>query len=657
MVLSNRFDTLLRRTNLAISVNARSSTYFYDAASRLRVVSDGTNPAGYSYIANSALVGQVAFTNNGTLSVTTTKQWDKLNRLTSVSSASIATLSSGYTYNTANQRTKATEADGSYWLNSYDGLGQVTSGKKYWSDNTLVAGQQFEYNFDDIGNRTLDKLGGNNLGQNLRSVHYTNNTLNQITGRDVPGYSEVIGSANSNATVTLWGDNGSYSPTERKEDYFWGELPVNNPTGAVWLTITNLAVLQHGTNTDIVASSTGSTFIKRTPEAFAYDADGNPASNRQWNIAWDAENRVASFEEQTPQPGQSNKLVTCVYDDRGRRLEKDVWSEQGGGLSELITRTRFIYDGWNVVAALDWDGTPLYSFTWGTDLSGSMQGAGGICGLLSMTVYATTNAGTYFYHYDGNGNVMALLNATNGAVAAQYSYGPFGELIRATGPLAQVNPFLFSTKFYDWETGFCYYGYRYYDPSGGRWLSRDPANERGGLNLYAFVANDALRQFDKLGLSVGTISAPVSQSFWSGNIIGGRGWKIRLRWTPPKGFPCCRCSEAVWVQRVSWSGAPLLGSMHLLQDWKVDWDESNYDKPQKQSELWECGKPLANYMDMWDDPEVYSVTYLYYGVWDFRAKSYVKCLKGQDEGKIYGTVDWHYTVNGGDISGGVDRMQ
>ena len=40
--------------------------------------------------------------------------------------------------------------------------------------------------------------------------------------------------------------------------------------------------------------------------------------------------------------------------------------------------------------------------------------------------------------------------------------------------MAKVNPFMFSTKFYDWETGLYYYGYRYYNPSTGRWLSRDP---------------------------------------------------------------------------------------------------------------------------------------------------------------------------------------
>src|SRR5262249_206666 len=83
-------------------------------------------------------------------------------------------------------------------------LGQVTSGKRYWSDNSAVAGQQFEYSFDDIGNRRSTASGGDNAGANLRSASYTANNLNQYVTRDVPGYINVLGSANSNATVSLW---------------------------------------------------------------------------------------------------------------------------------------------------------------------------------------------------------------------------------------------------------------------------------------------------------------------------------------------------------------------------------------------------------------------------------------------------------------------
>ena len=63
--------------------------------------------------------------------------------------------------------------------------------------------------------------------------------------------------------------------------------------------------------------------------------------------------------------------------------------------------------------------------------------------------------------------------------------GPFGEVIRATGPMAKANPFRFSTKFDDDETDFLYFGYRYYIPSTGRWLSRDPLGEAAFFSFYS----------------------------------------------------------------------------------------------------------------------------------------------------------------------------
>ena len=93
--------------------------------------------------------------------MTTTKEYDYLNRVTQISTVGDGRpVSHGYPYNAANQRTRETLADDSYWVYHYDSLGQVTSGKKYWSDGTPVAGQQFEYAFDDIGNRTQTQSGG-----------------------------------------------------------------------------------------------------------------------------------------------------------------------------------------------------------------------------------------------------------------------------------------------------------------------------------------------------------------------------------------------------------------------------------------------------------------------------------------------------------------
>jgi RHS repeat-associated protein len=68
--------------------------------------------------------------------------------------------------------------------------------------------------------------------------------------------------------------------------------------------------------------------------------------------------------------------------------------------------------------------------------------------------------------------------------------------------MANANPFRFSTKYTDNETGLLYYGYRYYQPQTGRWLSRDPIEEQGGANLYGFVFNNPIHLVDSLGLDV-----------------------------------------------------------------------------------------------------------------------------------------------------------
>src|SRR5262245_20990893 len=140
--------------------------------------------------------------------MSTVKNYDYLNRLSSIGShpggtPSLSSVTYNYQYNDANQRTRVTLADGSYWLYEYDSLGQAKSGKRYWADHTPVAGQQFEYGFDDIGNRRTAKAGGDSSGANLRSSTYTPNSLNQYSQRTVPNTFDVLGIGNSAATVTV----------------------------------------------------------------------------------------------------------------------------------------------------------------------------------------------------------------------------------------------------------------------------------------------------------------------------------------------------------------------------------------------------------------------------------------------------------------------
>jgi RHS repeat-associated protein len=321
--------------------------------------------------------------------------------------------------------------------------------------------------------------------------------LNQLTTRTVPSSIWINGETPETLALQALVD-GTPFPLERQEgDRFFGEATVDNSAGPVFARVT---VTGRG-NGVVEDAESGHRFVAKNPENFIYDADGNLLSDGRWTNAWDCENRLLSMEALPTVPDTAKKRLEFTYDSQGRRVTKKFYKwNLATSTYELSSELRFVYDGWNLLAVLDSQSAILQSFTWGQDLSGTRQGAGGVGGLLSMTVTSGTNAGTYFYAYDGNGNVTALVDALTGATVAEYEYGPFGELVRATGPLAKLNPFQFSTKYTDEETGLIYYGYRYYSSTAGSWLSRDPIGERGGKNLYEFVGNNSAGAFDILGL-------------------------------------------------------------------------------------------------------------------------------------------------------------
>ena len=133
---------------------------------------------------------------------------------------------------------------------------------------------------------------------------------------------------------------------------------------------------------------------------------------------------------------------------------------------------------------------------WGLDLDGTLQGAGGVGGLLAVV----RDGDTYIPTYDANGNISEYLSAADGTVAAHYDYSPFGETLVASGPLASAFTHRFSTKPWCPVTGFCEYQMRKYNPNLGRWMSRDPIGEEGTLiNLYVSCGNSIVLTFDYLG--------------------------------------------------------------------------------------------------------------------------------------------------------------
>jgi RHS repeat-associated protein len=247
-------------------------------------------------------------------------------------------------------------------------------------------------------------------------------------------------------------------------------------------------------------TQTGRVFNRPATEAFTHDADGNLTQDGRWTYVWDGENRLIEMKRDTDTPAGARQRLVFEYDHQGRRIRKQFYTHNGSNWV-LSSDTAFAYDGWNLVGELNAasSNARLRTYLWGLDLSGTEQGAGGVGGLWLVIDY--TSGTTYHWPaYDGNGNVAALVAQANGSLSARYEYGPFGEPIRATGPMARKNPFRFSTKFTDNETGLIYYGYRFYDPVTGRWLNRDPIGERGGINTMAFPLNSPIDVVDLHGL-------------------------------------------------------------------------------------------------------------------------------------------------------------
>ena len=212
-----------------------------------------------------------------------------------------------------------------------------------------------------------------------------------------------------------------------------------------------------------------------------YDADGNmTATGDGWRYVWNGENRMMlAFNAQ--------HVVTYAYDHQGRMVAKTVDG----------TARQYLWDGYNIVAGVGTTATNW--FVWGLDLSGTLQGAGGVGGLLAVTHSDASGSETFFPCMDGSGNICQYVD-TNGAVVAAREYSPFGQTIALTGDKKDDFTHWFSTKQLDPETGLIMYELRPYNPELGRFLSQDPIEELGSINLYAFVGNNPINSIDLLGL-------------------------------------------------------------------------------------------------------------------------------------------------------------
>lgn len=370
------------------------------------------------------------------------------------------------------------------------------------ADVGSVARSKNSYTYNEIGQRTQMAYFGSIMGGGDGAFFYSYNPKGELIQTKRNAQPNLRTSLPSNISHT--------------RDYSYDEIGNRLSSQFAWHNPTPDSVNTQSYTSDALnqydeITTNGASVIK------THDTDGNLIADGTFTYEWDSENRLSRVFE------NGNQIADYFYDYRGRRVEKHLYSSaQGSGGSNSVTS--FYYDGWNLIAEYDGVGATnlLRKYTWGIDLSGTKQGAGGVRGLLCVE----DSVGKHYPTYDANGNVVGVLADDSGAAGeAWYTYDGFGKTFGAGGAYWNKMKFRFSTKYYDEETGFYYYGYRYYDPVTGRWPSRDPIQEKGGINLYGFVGNDGVNQVDVHGQIALAGAAPAAAGIVAAYLV--IDWAIR----------------------------------------------------------------------------------------------------------------------------------
>lgn len=478
----------------------------------------GSRTFRYGFLANTAIIQSLSV--DGSHPFTINRSFESQRDLVTDIESKWSTTSRSkftYTYDERALRSKVVQAgnvfsdygDVTSQQFVYNGRGELTGAVGYIGSDITNAtkqlpGRRHEFDYDSAGNRKWS----NRTGVTAMRDDYEANALNQYTTREnntVP----VSGTAAADAVVTVQG--GTLAPilAGRQGRYWNDEFTVNNNANPLdpnpWRGPLTFFTAKVGTGgaADVYKVESRMVEIAARLQTFTYDLDGNLTSDGVVDYQWDAENRLVKMETTVLARtwGFPHREITFRYDYLNRRVQKRVVDVTAG---QEISCRRYLYEGWNVVAEYNAPGagtlgTLVRSYTWGLDIVSSLGDSGGVGALLQIADHPT--AKTYLPSYDGNGNVVALFDAANGNLAAAYEYSPYGESLRTQTFDSTIadNPFRFSTKWTDGETGLVYYGRRYYSSSQGRFLGRDPIEEAGGLNLYRFCQNNSVNAWDRLG--------------------------------------------------------------------------------------------------------------------------------------------------------------
>jgi len=459
----NSVGDLISRTD----ANGATTDYDYDDHGNLTTVTD---PLGgivsYSYDA----VGNMTGMTNTHVSVLYT--YDTLNRVINVDYASHG-KSISYTYDAAGNRTSMTDPDGRVTIYTYDDANRPvsltnplsqTSNYTYDSRGRLIRqdygnGTYATYQYDQA-NRLLSLVNRGSSGEVISSYTYE---------YDAAGNRTKMTEANGDETT--YGYDDLYQLTS-----------VTYPDGSTveyaYDAVGNRLVLTDTTGTTNYSYDDADRLLSAGMTTYGWDNNGNLITRiveiSTTTYAYDSENRLISITF----PDSSANAFTYYPD--GKRLTKTDTSGE---------TTYYFYDGPNVIVEANSAGTTIARYTSGLRIDDwiSMDRGGS----------------SYFYHHDGLGSVTGLTNLS-GAVVATYKYDVFGAIKSQIGSV--VNPYRFTGREYDEESGLYYYRARYYDAGVGRFITKDSftgqVHNPLSINKYLYVQNNPTIFIDPHGTSL-----------------------------------------------------------------------------------------------------------------------------------------------------------
>ena len=515
LTISNTYDALNELTNMVDAVG--SHNFVWTPAQQLQSESDTWTTVSNNY--SQGLRTLLTIAQSGT-NWTQSYAYDAGWRMTNT-----ASLAGGFIYQFQSALMKRPSTillpNGAYITNSFDSLANLktTALVNHWGH--ILDG--YTYAVDPLGLRTNITR---NFGLTTNFVSVGNDKIGQLTSWTAtestgqPRYNEQLGwkydaadnlqqrtnnllvqsftvdSANELTNITRTGTFTLAGATAAPAS----SILVNGQNAQTYSDLTfvrtNLTLVNGSNTFSTVALNVYNVRITNlltlnlpTANPLNYDRNGNLTNDGTKAYGWDAENQMTNV----TLAGVWKKDL--VFDGLNRLRIKKEFAWNGSSWTQT-NELRFIWDGNAIVQIRNSNNVPVLTLTRGLDLSGSLQGAGGIGGILAMT--ESSGASSYF-HNDAVGNVTALMDGYENIVARR-TYGAFGNSIFLGGNKAGANPFWFSSQL-EVVPELYLYKHRPYSTILPGWPNRDPIQERGGINLYRYVHNNPLRFVDPWGLA------------------------------------------------------------------------------------------------------------------------------------------------------------